>query len=139
MERTMLLLLAILCAVPLVAADRPRVFVTDSKSWEISGGFGAGSNSAAGVVQGGARPQTAEVMKTFGERCPEVAVTMKQEKADYIVLLDHEGGKGVVRRDNKVAVFNEDGEMVHSGSTRTLGNAVKDACEAIKNDRKSKE
>ncbi len=103
-----------------LGAEKPRVFITDSKSWET-----------AGVLGGGARPQTAEIMKTFGERCPQVTVTIKQEKADYIVLLDHEGGKGVARKDNKVAVFSKDGDMIHSGSTRTLGNAVKDACQAI--------
>jgi len=117
-----------------LADDKPRVFISDSKSWEIAGGFGASDNAAAGAVKGGARPQTAEIMKTFGERCPEVTVTIKQDKADYIVLLDHEGGKGWVRKDNKVAVFNKDGDMVHSGSTRSLGNSVKDACKVIQED-----
>ncbi len=114
------------------AGEKPRVFITDSKSWEISGGFGASGGSAAGATRGGARPQTAEIMKTFGERCPEVIVTNKQEKADYVVLLDHEGGKVVTLKDNKVVVFNKEGDMIHSGSTRSLGNAVKDACNAIK-------
>ena len=113
------------------AAEKPRVFITDSKSWEISGGFVAGERGAAGATRGGARPQTAEIMKTFGDRCADVMVTNKQERADYVVLLDHEGGKGYARRDNKFVVFNKDGDMVRSGSTRSLGNAVKDACEAI--------
>lgn len=116
------------------AGEKPRVFITDSKSWEISGGFGAGGGVATGAVRGGAKPQTAEIMKTFGERCPEVVVTMKQERADYIILLDHEGGKALARKDNKVAVFNRGGDMIYSGSTRTLGNAVKDACTAIRKD-----
>jgi hypothetical protein len=59
---------------------------------------------------------------------------MKQEKADYIVLLDHEGGKALARRDNKVAVFKKDGDTIFSKSTRTLGNAVKDSCAAIVKD-----
>ncbi|MBZ5555346.1 MAG: hypothetical protein LAO21_21775 [Acidobacteriia bacterium] len=111
--------------------EKPRVFVTDSKSWEIAGGFGGTSNGFGGAVKGGARPQTAEIIKTFGERCPGVTVNMKQEKADYIVLLDHEGGKGYALKDNKFAVFNKDGDSIASGSTRSLGNAVKDACAAI--------
>jgi hypothetical protein len=113
------------------ADEKPRVFITDSKSWEISGGFAAGNGAAGGGTRGGARPQTAEIMKTFGQRCPQVTVTMKQEKADYVVMLDHEGGKGWGRRDNKVAVFKKDGDMLFSGSTRSLGNSVQDACEAI--------
>ena len=83
-------------------------------------------------MKGGARPQTAEIIKTFNERCPEVTVTMNKDKADFIVLLDHEGGKGYARKDNKVAVFSKDGDAIFSKSTRELGNAVKDACEAIK-------
>jgi hypothetical protein len=51
-------------------------------------------------MAGGARPQTAEIIKTFGERCPGVMVNNIQVKTDYIVLLDHEGGKGVLRHKN---------------------------------------
>jgi hypothetical protein len=58
-------------------------------------------------------------------------MTNLRERADYIVTLDHEGGKGLLRRDNKVAVFTRDGDMVFSHSTRSLGNSVKDACQAI--------
>jgi len=113
------------------ASEKPRVFITDSDSWEMSGGFATSDGVGAGASRGGARPQTAEIMKTFGERCPGITVTINQEKADYVVLLDHEGGKSTISRDNKVAVFNIDGDMIHSGSTRSLGNAVKDACQAI--------
>ncbi len=49
-------------------------------------------------------------------------------------MLDHEGGKNLLRRDNKVAVFNSVGDMIYSGSTRMLGSAVKDACRAIRAD-----
>jgi hypothetical protein len=113
------------------AAEKPRVFVTDSKSWEISGGVGGNQDAFGGATKGGARPQTAEIIKTFGERCPSVIVNNRQEKADYVVLLDHEGGKDVISRDNKVVVFNRDGDSIMSRSTRLLGNAVKDACAAI--------
>ena len=75
-------------------------------------------------------------MKTFGERCPACIVTMKKERADYIVVLEHEGGKKLARRDNKVVIFNKDGDSIYSGSTRSLGNSVKDACEAITNSRR---
>ena len=52
-------------------------------------------------MAGGARPQTAEIVKTFGERCPQVVTNNKQDRADYIVVLDHEGGKGVLRHENR--------------------------------------
>ena len=73
-----------------VAQDRPattaptdaaRVFVTDSESWSVAGQSGGTGGSYGGTMAGGARPQTAEIIKTFGERCPEVKVNNKQEKA----------------------------------------------------------
>ena len=77
------------------------------------------------------RPQTAEILKTFGESCQKVIVTNVRDRADYVVTLDHEGGKGWARKDNKFAVFNKEGDMVGSGSTRSLGNSVRDACQAM--------
>jgi hypothetical protein len=116
-------------------AEKPRVFITDSDSWEI-GGYSGGSGGAGGsMVRGGARPQTAEIIKTFGERCPHVMTNNRQEKADYIVLLDHEGGKGFLRHRNKVAVFNRvSGDSIISKSTLSLGGSVQEACEAITKD-----
>ena len=113
------------------AADKPRVYITDSKSWEVSSGGGGTAGGFATAGSGGARPQTAEIIKTFGERCPNAIVNNKQEKADYVVLLDHEGGKNPISRDNKVVVFNKDGDSIMSASTRSLGNAVQGACSAM--------
>ena len=128
-------LLAFFVAVGVAAAQqKPRVFITDSKSWEMSGGGGGSSEGFGGASSGGARPQTAEIIKTFGERCPDVTINNKQEKADYVVLLDHEGGKSILRKDNKVAVFNRDGDSIVSHSTVTLGGSVDDACKAILKD-----
>lgn len=119
------------------AADRKvRVFVTDSDSWTSGGGVVGVDGLIIGGGEGGARPQTAEIIKTFNQRCPEVTITIRQERADYIVLLDHEGGKAPILRDNKVVVFDEEGDAIYSGSTVILGNAVKDVCEAIRKSRK---
>jgi len=111
--------------------SRPRVFITDSQSWEVVGSAAGSGGTFASRTQGGARPQTAEIIKTFGERCQQVIVNNKQEKADYVIVLDHEGGKGYLQRRNKVAVFNKDGDAIVSRSTRSLGNSVQDACGAI--------
>jgi len=113
------------------SSDRIRVFITDSQSWQIMGGFGASGGTAAGHISGGARPQTAEIIKTFNQRCPEVTVTNNIQKAEFAVALDHEGGKGYARRRNKIVVFNHDGDAIFTDSTRALGNSVKDACQAI--------
>jgi hypothetical protein len=110
---------------------RPRVFITNSESWEVAGSAAGSGGTFASRTQGGARPQTAEIIKTFGERCEQVIVNNKQEKADYVVVLDHEGGKGYLLRRNKIAVFNKDGDVIVSRSTRSLGNSVQDGCDAI--------
>jgi hypothetical protein len=115
--------------------DKVRVYIADSESWQASGGWGASNGSGGGSARGGARPQTAEIIKTFNERCPELTVTSLKEKANYAVILDHEGGKGALQHRNKIAVFNRDGDVIFSDSTRSLGNSVKDACAAIAKDR----
>lgn len=129
-------LLLIPAAAQTSTSDSPkaRVFITDSQSWQMTGNSGGSSDGFGGHMSGGARPQTAEIIKTFGERCSQVVVNNKQDKADYVVVLDHEGGKGILAHDNKVAVFNSDGDAIVSHSTRSLGTSVKDACEAIVKD-----
>jgi len=115
------------------AVEKPRVYVSDSRSWQVSSGVGGTADGFGGAGSGGDRPQTAEIIKTFNERCPAVTINNK-DKADYVVLLDHEGGKDIILRDNKVVVFNRGGDSIMSHSTRSLGNAVKDACTAITTD-----
>ena len=119
-----------------VSSDgKTRVLVTDSQSWETRGGSSAGGNKsgwgASSWISGGARPQTAEIIKTLNERCPQITVTNNLQKADFVLTLDHEGGKSLLAHRNKVAVFNRDGDDIFSASTRELGNSVKDACQAM--------
>jgi hypothetical protein len=128
------LLLGLAAAQTAPNSRNARVFVTDSQSWQMSGNSGGSSNGFGSHSSGGASPQTGEIIKTFGERCPQVVVNNKADRADYVVLLDHEGGKGYARKDNKIAIFNSDGDSILSRSTRSLGSAVKDACEAISSD-----
>jgi PEGA domain len=99
-------------------------------------GSGGGANGAWGAqTHGGARPQTAEIIKTFGQRCPQVTPNNKPDIADYVVLLDHEGGKGLLRHKDKVAVFQKvSGDVVISHSTLSLGGSVEDACAGILKD-----
>jgi hypothetical protein len=116
-------------------SEKARVFITDSQSWSIAGQSGGGGGAFAGTMAGGARPQTAEIIKTFGERCPQVVTNNIQVKTDYIVILDHEGGKGALRHKNKVAVFARvSGDSIVSKSTLSLGGGVQDACQAIVKD-----
>jgi hypothetical protein len=120
---------------PPATQDKARVFITDSQSWEVRGAGGGTSAGFGGETHGGARPQTAEIVKTFGERCPQVVTNNIQVNTDYVVVLDHEGGKGFLTHRNKVAVFNRvSGDSVVSKSTLSLGGSVQTACEAIDQD-----
>ncbi|MEE8257248.1 MAG: hypothetical protein V3R60_05100 [Acidobacteriota bacterium] len=131
MKRIGFLLCLVLATQAAFGQEKVRVFIADSDSWSIGGGFASGSRGGGGGAKGGARPQTVEIMKTFRDNCPVAIVTIREERADFLVLLEHEGGKGIIRKDNKVAVFNKDGDLIYANSTRSLGNSVKDACKTI--------
>jgi hypothetical protein len=113
-------------------ASKPRVFITDSNSWSTQGAAGGSAGAFAASSSGGARPQTAEVIKTFGQRCPQVIVNNRAEISNYIVELDHEGGKGVFAHKDKIAVFvQKSGDSIFSKSTMSVGGSVQDACAAV--------
>jgi hypothetical protein len=112
--------------------DKPRIFVTDSNSWSMQSAAGGSNSSFGASSSGGARPQTAEIIKTFGQRCPEVIVNNRADASNYIVELDHEGGKGLLRHKDKIAVFvQKSGDSIFSESTLSVGGSVKDACAAL--------
>ncbi len=62
---------------------------------------------------------------------PQITVTNRLDKADFVITLDHEGGKALLTHHNKIAVFNKDGDVIFSNSTISLGNSVKDACQVM--------
>lgn len=117
-----------------VPPGKPRVYVSDSQSWLMAGGFGASNGAAGGATRGGSSPQTVELIKTFGQRCPDAIVTNDREKASYVVLFDRESFKSILARRDKIAIFRRNGDVLFSDSVRSVGNAVKDACEAIQKD-----
>jgi len=114
------------------AQDKPRVYVTDSNSWEVRSAGGGTADAFGGGGQGGARPQTAEIIKTFNQRCPDVVINNRLNASDYVVELDHEGGKGLLSHKDKIAVFvRSSGDSIFSKSTLSVGGSVQSACEAI--------
>ena len=114
------------------SADVPRVYVTDSNSCSVRGSAGGANGAFAGSSSGGAQPQTAEIIKTFGQRCPQVTVNNRLDASNYVVELDHDGAKGVLSHRDKIAVFvQKTGDSIFSKSTMSVGGSVQDACEAI--------
>jgi hypothetical protein len=122
-------------SIPLATAqaEKPRIYLTESSVLQVSGDALVGETKGSLSVSGGSSPQTVEVMKQFLRRCPQVSITGNQDKADYLVRFDHEEASPVTPfvRGNKVAILDKQQDLVFSGSTRFLANAVKDACSAI--------
>ncbi len=119
-------------ATPSSDSEHARVFITDSQSWEVHSSGGGNWAGFGSESHGGARPQTAEIIKTFAQRCPDVITNNIQQKADYVVVLDHEGGKQWGMHRNKVAVFTRvSGDSIVSKSTLSLGGSVQEACEGV--------
>ena len=116
-----------------LAAEKPRVFITESQALNVTNDAAAGDSKSALSLTGGNTPQSLDVIKSFTQRCPEVLVTGDREKADYLVRLDHEAVNPTTPflRGNKVAVFDKSSDLVYSSSARILGNVVKGACAAI--------
>ncbi len=118
--------------------NSPRVYIEESESWEIESDpiFGGTDKKGrvtigGGETRGGAKPRTAETIRRFGQQCKGVIVTMYKEKADFVVMLEHEGGKDLFNKDNKLAVFNKEGDLIVSGSFSRPRKAVEVACDAI--------
>jgi len=115
----------------LSAAEKPRVYITESHPLQVTSKGTDGVTPF--VVSGGESRENVEVMKSFAQHCPGVVVTSNRDKAAYVVRLDHEATSPQTPflRNNKVAVFNQNEDLIYSGSTHLLGPAVKAACSAI--------
>jgi hypothetical protein len=114
-------------------AQKPRIFITESTSPQVSGDATVGNAKGSLAFTGGTSPQNVEVMKAFTQYCPAVTVTANRGRAEYVVRLDHEGINPTTpfTHGNKVAVFDKNEDLMYGNSTRTLGSAVKGACAAI--------
>jgi hypothetical protein len=115
------------------AAEKPRVFITESASPQLSGDAAVADVKGSLAFTGGTSPQNVEVMKAFVQRCPDIVVTANRDKADYLVRLDHEAINPTTLfvHGNKVAVFNKNDDLIYTDSSRLLSSAVKGACTAI--------
>ncbi len=119
--------------------ESPRVFVSESGSCEMSTGSWGPRRTAGGwsfgAAKGGAQPQAAEIIRTVRERCPGITIITKRHRAEYVLLLDHEGSKTFLLK--RICLFNKDGDSIESRSTVSLGSSVENACIALMEDWKA--
>jgi len=73
----------------------------------------------------------AEVGKALDKHCPEVVLTIEQQKADYLLQAINTGA-GVARKPYKFTLFDATSDRVFSTEASRLDSAVKDACAYIR-------
>jgi PEGA domain len=94
------------------------------------GGRHWGSWGARSTVD--SHDETMEVTKDLQEDCSDVIVTLNRSNADYTVMLNRESRQNRgLRANSQVQVANRLGDVLGTNSTRTVGNASKDACQLI--------
>ncbi len=127
------LLMLVGLAAAAAAAEKPRIFITESGAQQVSAETKLPEGKNVLTVTRETSPQNVEVMKAFSRQCPGVVITSNRDKADYVVRFDHEGANPTMffTAGNKVAIFNKSEELVFSTSTRLLASAVKTACAAM--------
>jgi biopolymer transport protein ExbD len=86
-----------------------RVYIEETESWEVESDPIFSSTDKKGRItingggtKGGAKPRTAETIKRFNQQCKGVIVTIHKDKADFIVLLEHEGGKDLFNKNDPI-------------------------------------
>jgi hypothetical protein len=73
----------------------------------------------------------ASIGKSLDKHCPEVVVSMDQQKANYL-LEAIDTGAGKARKPYKFTLFSPDGDRAFSTETAGLDSAVKDVCTYIR-------
>jgi hypothetical protein len=127
-------------ATPGVAPDngphKPRVYISDTQSWNEIGGF---SNSPTGQtpLYAGYNPEMPDIYQDFTSGCPAIVVTQDKTQAEYAILFDKgstkKGVKGLggLVKVNKFTVLSRSGETLLSDESHSEDTAVKMACGAI--------
>jgi len=123
-------------------SSTPRVYITDNKSWYVSRVAAQTDGNGGARMAGGSVSDTMPLIQHFVQQCPGVIVSQNKDAADYVVLFEGNhtkraeyGTLGLVgaivnlsAKFDQIAVFRGNGDILFTGNTRHLKNAVKDAC-----------
>jgi hypothetical protein len=122
------------------APSKPRVYVkgqgtvnaTTLSGGAISGGdswvFGHRSDTTVD-----AHDESIELSKDIREQCLGVIVTLKEDSADFFVMLNRESNakRGLLSKNSQVLVANKNGDVIWTRDVRQVKSAAKDVCSAI--------
>ncbi len=137
--------LMFLVATVALAQEKPRVFVQGHGTLNATTHTGGGANrtlfGASGTVFGGRRSdstidshdESIELTKDLRADCPGIVITLKEDAADYVVMLNRESKAkvGLVKPNSQVLVANKQGDVIWTKDVRQVVSAAKDACAAI--------
>lgn len=110
--RSAAILLLLLCGTVNAQEKKTLIFVTDTSN-----------------------VSKAEIGKSLSSDCPEVSVTIDQQKSAYSLEAVWTGA-GPARKPYKFSLFNNGGEYVFSTQTARLNNAVKDVCIFVRKEKR---
>jgi hypothetical protein len=122
------------------AQEKPRLYVEGTGTTDVrTKAFASATGGSGWAVANGrshsavsAHDETVELMKTFQQRCPGVALTVNGDAAEYAIRGNHESNqKGLLHKRDQIAVVRYTGEVVFAGNTRSVGSAVQEACAAV--------
>lgn len=119
------------------AQDKPRVFVQGKGSENVSsngsggGGRHWGTWGSKSTID--SHDESMEVTKDLQKNCDGVTITINENNADYIVMMNRESkqNRGLLRTNSQIQVANKAGDVIGTNATRTVGNAAKDACSLV--------
>lgn len=131
------LLFVLAIAIAASAQDKPRVFVQGKGSENVSsngsggGGHHWGTWGSKSTID--SHDESMEVTKDLQKNCDGVTLTINENNADYIVMMNRESkqNRGLLRTNSQIQVANKTGDVLGTNATRTVGNAAKDACSLI--------
>lgn len=129
--------LVLLFTISLFAQEtKPRIFVrargtVNSMTQGARGGGLFGGSRYDSIVD--EHDESIELTKELRQRCDGVIVTLKEEAADYIVMLNRESKakRGIFNKNSQVLVADKNGDVIWTKDVRAVVSAAKDVCAAV--------
>lgn len=129
--------LALLFSTSLLSQEvKPRIFVrgkgTVNTMTHGGGDLFGGTRYDSTVDE---HDESIELTKELRQRCDGVIVTLKEDAADYVVMLNRESKakRGIFNKNNQVLVANKNGDVIWTKDVRAVASAAKDVCAAVMN------
>jgi hypothetical protein len=72
-----------------------------------------------------------EILKAFQKECPSASITSDATKSDYTLEAVRKADPRAGEDSFDLTLFDRDGKTLRTASTPSLGNAVRDVCQAI--------